>query len=86
MRGGARPAASGRARRALLGPSPQDRSLFAAMAVMIAPIRARLQNGERAKQKVPSRPLAREAVELRDYAIELLRSPRRGETERGGAH
>eukprot|EP00964_Phaeocystis_antarctica_P143012 scaffold108465_cov71-Phaeocystis_antarctica.AAC.2 len=43
VRGGTRPAASGRARRALLGPSPQDRSLFGAMAVMTAPIRARLQ-------------------------------------------
>ena len=50
MRGASRPAASGRAHRALLGPSPQDRSLFGTMAVMIAPIRDAFSTGDSAKK------------------------------------
>ena len=50
MRGASHPAASGRAHRALLGPSPQDRSLFGTMAVMIAPIRDAFSTGDSAKK------------------------------------
>ena len=85
MRGASRPAASGRAHRALLGPSPQDRSLFGAMAVMIAPIRDAFSTVTARKRQAPPRPLARDALDLGDDVIELLRSPRRGETERAGA-
>ena len=51
MRGASRPAASGRAHRTLLGPSPQDRTLFGAMAVMIAPIRDAFGRSQREKGK-----------------------------------
>ena len=85
MRGASRPAASGRGTLCIARAIASGWSLFGAMAVMIAPIRDAFSMVTARKRQAPPRPLARDALDLGDDVIELLRSPRPGETERAGA-